>query len=48
MSTVPDCILTQASYSAQAPSMSTWDSEIGGHGPTLSRVITNEKAWPAR
>ena len=33
---------------AQAPSISTWLSLIGGQGPMPSSVITNEKAWPAR
>ena len=44
----PHCNFTHASYSAHAPSCSTWLSLIGGTGPVPSIVITNEKAWPAR
>ena len=47
-SVLPSCIFTHASYSAHAPSMSTWDSEMGGHGPKASSDMTNEKGWPAR
>ncbi len=42
-STSPVWIFTHASYSAQAPSISTWDSRIGGQAPRASTAITNEK-----
>ena len=44
----PCCSRTHASYSAQAPSISTCDSEIGGHAPVASRLLTNANGAPAR
>jgi hypothetical protein len=44
----PVRIFTQASYSAQAPSISTCDSMIGGKAPIASTAWTNENARPAR
>ncbi len=40
--------LTQASYSAQAASISTCDSLIGGTAPIESIAEMNEKERPAR
>ena len=37
-----------ASYSAQAASISTWDSLIGGTAPIESIAEMNENARPAR
>ena len=34
--------------SAHAPSISTWDSEIGGQAPVTSRFPTKANDWPAR
>lgn len=48
MSASPVSSLTQASYSAHAPSVSTCDSEIGGQAPTPSSAMVKEKARPAR
>ena len=45
---LPVRIFTQASYSAQAPSISTCDSMIGGKAPIASTAWTNENARPAR
>ena len=42
----PSWSRSQASYSAQAPSISTWESRLGGQAPMASRFDTNEKAWP--
>ena len=44
----PSCRRTHASYIAHAPSISTCDSEIGGHAPMASRFCTNANVWPAR
>ena len=44
----PCCSRTHASYIAQAPSISTCDSRIGGHAPTASRPDTNANGAPAR
>ena len=48
MSASPDMIFTHASYSAQAPSISTCDSMIGGTAPIASTACTKENARPAR
>ena len=40
----PSCSRNQASYRAQAPSISTWESRLGGHAPMASRLETKEKA----
>ncbi len=37
----PSCRRVYPSYSAQAPSISTCDSEIGGQAPMASMVCTN-------
>ena len=37
---------SHASYSAQAPSISTCESRFGGQAPIASRFDTNENAWP--
>ena len=47
-SQAPAWIFAHASYIAQAPSISTCDSEIGGHAPSASTAPTNANAWPAR
>jgi hypothetical protein len=39
---------THASYSAHAPSISTWLSMIGGKAPIASTAETNENDRPAR
>ena len=44
----PCCKRTHASYSAQAPSISTCDSEIGGQAPAASRLDTNANGPPVR
>ncbi len=44
----PCCRRTHASYSAQAPSISTCDSEIGGQAPAASRFCTNTNGPPLR
>ena len=48
MSASPVRIFTHASYSAQAPSISTCDSMTGGNAPIASTAETNENARPAR
>ncbi len=48
MSASPVRIFTHASYSAQAPSISTCDSMTGGNAPIASTAATNENARPAR
>ena len=48
VSAAPVRIFTHASYSAQAPSISTCDSMIGGTAPIASTAETNENARPAR
>ena len=48
MSASPVSTLTQASYSANAPSISTCDSITGGNAPIASTADTNENARPAR
>jgi hypothetical protein len=44
----PERIFRYASYSAQAPSISTWLSATGGQAPMASSVITKLNACPAR
>ena len=46
MSMSPSCSRSHASYSAQAPSISTCESRLGGQAPMASRFGTNENAWP--
>lgn len=48
VSTSPVWIFSQASYIAQARSISTWDSLTGGMTPIASTAETNEKERPAR
>ncbi len=48
MSTSPIRIFSHASYSAQAASISTCDSWIGGNAPNASTAAMNENARPAR
>lgn len=48
VSTSPVRIFSHASYSAQAASISTWDSWIGGNAPSASTAAMNENARPAR
>ena len=40
----PSCRRVKPSYIAHAPSISTCDSEIGGHAPIASMVCTNANA----
>ena len=42
----PVWIFTHASYSANAPSASTWLSTIGGHAPSASTAATKLNGWP--
>ena len=44
----PSCRRVYPSYIAHAPSISTCDSEIGGHAPMASMVCTNANVCPAR
>ena len=43
----PSWSRTQASYRAQAPSISTCESRLGGQAPMASMFWTKENAWPA-
>ena len=48
VSTSPCWSRTHASYSANAPSISTCDSWMGGHAPIASSAATNENGAPPR